>query len=122
MKKVFLVSLTIISSIVIFISCSKSSSADEDDPGGSNINCDGVPKSFAADVNPIIQTFCNQPNCHNAGSTNGPGPLIIYSDVFDARARIRPQIVAGLMPQNTTLTTAQKNIIICWIDSGAPNN
>jgi hypothetical protein len=26
------------------------------------------------------------------------------------------------MPQGPTLTTAQKNSIICWIDSGAPNN
>jgi hypothetical protein len=26
------------------------------------------------------------------------------------------------MPQGSTLTTAQKNSILCWIDSGAPNN
>jgi hypothetical protein len=116
MKKGFLVSFTIISSIVIFISCSKSNT---DEP---SINCEAVPKSFATDVNPIIQTFCNQPNCHNTGSTNGPGALTNYSEVFDARARIKPQVATGLMPQNTTLTTAQKNIIICWIDSGAPNN
>jgi hypothetical protein len=31
-------------------------------------------------------------------------------------------IVSGTMPQNATLTPAQKNSIICWIDSGAPNN
>jgi hypothetical protein len=31
-------------------------------------------------------------------------------------------VLSGLMPQNATLTTAQKNTIICWIDSGAPNN
>ena len=124
MKKVFLVFVTIIIPVVIFISCSKGGSTDEDDPGGGGptINCDGVPKSFSADVNPIIQTFCNQSNCHNTGSLNGPGPLTNYAQVFDARARIRPQIIAGLMPQNTTLTTAQKNSIVCWIDSGAPNN
>jgi hypothetical protein len=116
MKKVFLVSITIISSILIIVSCSKSKT---DEPSN---NCDAVPKSFATDVNPIIQTFCNQPNCHNTGSINGPGALTNYSEIFDARARIKPQIAAGLMPQNTTLTTAQKNIIICWIDSGAPNN
>jgi hypothetical protein len=123
MKKVLLVSITIISSVVIFVSCSKSSTGDDDnDPGQPTIDCNGVPKSFSTDVNPIIQTFCNQSNCHNAGSLNGPGPLTNYGQVFDARAQIRPQIIAGLMPQNTTLTTAQKNTIVCWIDSGAPNN
>jgi hypothetical protein len=26
------------------------------------------------------------------------------------------------MPQNTVLTTSQRNTIICWIESGAPGN
>jgi hypothetical protein len=26
------------------------------------------------------------------------------------------------MPKGSTLTTAQKNIIKCWVQSGAPNN
>ncbi|MEO5564017.1 MAG: hypothetical protein ABIR18_11295, partial [Chitinophagaceae bacterium] len=74
------------------------------------------------DVNPLIQTFCNQSNCHNTNSSNGPGALTNYAEVFSARSQIKAQVAAGLMPQNTTLTTAQKNTIICWIDSGAPNN
>jgi hypothetical protein len=123
MKKVILVSLTIICSLAFIIGCSKGSSSDsEGGGGGTTIDCTGVPKSFATDVNPIIQTFCNQANCHNVGSGNGPGPLTNYIEVFDARSRIRPQIIAGLMPQNTTLTAAQKNTIVCWIDAGAPNN
>jgi hypothetical protein len=124
MKKVILVAITITCSVVIFISCSKGGRSDDNNGGGgcTQIDCTNVPKSFATDVNPIIQTFCNQANCHNVGSGNGPGPLTKYIEVFDARARIRPQIIAGLMPQNTTLTTAQKNIIVCWIDAGAPNN
>jgi hypothetical protein len=123
MKKVILVSLTIICSLAFIIGCSKGSSSDsEGGGGGTTIDCTGVPKSFATDVNPIIQTYCNQANCHNVGSGNGPGPLTNYIEVFDARSRIRPQIIAGLMPQNTTLTAAQKNTIVCWIDAGAPNN
>lgn len=101
--------------IVVIVSCSKS-----DDPPASA--CDAVPKSFSADVNPLIQTFCNQAGCHATGSTNGPGPLTNYSQVFTHRVAIRGAVQSGLMPQNTTLTAAQKNIIICWIDSGAPNN
>jgi hypothetical protein len=26
------------------------------------------------------------------------------------------------MPQGSSLSTSQKNSILCWIDSGAPNN
>jgi hypothetical protein len=101
---------------IIFFSCSKSNPVNP-------VACDGVTnKTFAADVNPIIQTFCNQASCHNPGSVNGPGALTNYSEVFNARSAIRGQVQAGLMPQNTTLTTAQKNSIICWIDNGAPNN
>lgn len=102
------------------ISCSKSDDQPGSNPPGNA--CDGVPKTFSADVNPLVQTFCNQSGCHATGSTNGPGPLTNYSQVFNNRAAIREAVQSGIMPQNTTLTAAQKKIIICWIDSGAPNN
>jgi len=118
MKKSFALLSVIILSLAFIISCSKSSPA-VDTP----IDCSTVPnKDFAADVNPLIQSFCNQSGCHNVASVNGPGPLTNYTQVFNARASIRAQVAAGLMPQNTTLTKAQKSIIICWIDGGAPNN
>ena len=105
-------------SIVLLYSCSKSN----DDDGGSAVDCSSVPKSFATDVNPLIQTFCNQAGCHANGSSNGPGPLTNYAQVSAAKDLIRSAVQSGRMPQNTTLYTAQKNTIICWIDSGAPNN
>lgn len=118
MRKLSWISLAIFSILILFIACTKNNSATGPDPSV----CDGISKNFTADVNPLIQTFCNQSNCHNNGSTNGPGPLTNYTEVFNARTDIRGMVAAGLMPQNTTLTTAQKNTIICWIDSGAPNN
>lgn len=107
-------------SVALTISCSKSGSAIDD--GGTAIDCDGVSKNFVAEVNPIIQTFCNQTACHDAGSTNGPGPLTNYTQIFNARIQIREAVRSGTMPQNTTLSTAQRNTIICWIDGGAVNN
>jgi hypothetical protein len=103
--------------IIIILSCSKGKTGP--DPGVCNTV---TTKNFANDVNPIIQTFCNQAACHDPGSSNGPGQLTNYTEIFNARLAIKGQVQAGLMPQNTTLTTAQKNTIICWIDSGAPNN
>ena len=90
--------------------------------GGTTVNCTSVPKSFTTDVNPTIQNFCNLSGCHNSGSANGPGPLTNYTQVFNSRITIRAAISSGSMPQNATLSAAQKNSIMCWIDAGAQNN
>jgi hypothetical protein len=117
MKKMHLL-FPVFALLLLIMSCSKSSS-DTPAPG---ITCDGTVRSFATDVNPIIQTYCNQAGCHTNGSSNGPGPLTNYTQVFNARSAISGAVASGLMPQNATLSTAQKKAIVCWIDSGAPNN
>ncbi len=106
---------------ILFTSCSKSSS---DGGGGNNTsNCDGVPKSFSANVNPIMQATCaTGPGCHESGSFNGPGPLLTYTQIFNARISIKNAVNSGTMPKSGSLTSDQKKSIICWIDSGAPNN
>ena|SRR5688572_3580210 len=120
MKQALLVICIAILPVALIISCSKSGPGNDDD--GAATDCNAVSKKFATDVNPIIQAFCNQAACHNSGSTNGPGQLTNYTEVFNARIVIRQAVRSGLMPKNATLSTAQKNAIICWIDSGAPNN
>ena len=80
-------------------------------------------KSYATDVSPLIQTYCaTNSGCHASGSSNGPGALTTYAQVYNARSSIRTAVANGSMPQNSSLTSAQKNAIICWIDSGASNN
>jgi len=112
----------------VLLSCSKGGSSGGDNTagggggGGTTVNCSSVPKTFAIDVSPIIQNSCNMPSCHNAGSTNGPGPLTNYTQVFNSRITIRSAVLSGSMPKNATLSASQKNSIICWIDDGAPNN
>ncbi len=106
----------LITSFFIVLSCSKSGS-------GSSVDCSTVTnKAFAANIDPIIQSTCNIASCHATGSINGPGPLTNYSQVFAARSQVRAAISSGQMPQGSTLSQSQKNSIICWIDSGAPNN
>ena len=109
---------------VFTLSCSKGSSGNNPPGGGGGgtLDCSTVSKSFATDINPIIQGYCNAPGCHASGSTNGPGPLTNYTQVFNAKAAIRPAIASGLMPQGSSLCVSQKNSFLCWIDSGAPNN
>ena len=127
MKKGILVILAL---FLLIASCSKSGGdggggggTGGGGGGGTTIDCTGVASAFAANVNSIIQSTCaTDATCHGAGSANGPGPLLTYAQISGASALIKPAVASGIMPKVGTLTTAQKNSIICWINSGSPNN
>lgn len=121
MKKT-IVLIAIATSLVI--ACSKSKDATSNNQTGNTLDCSGVTaKTYATDVSPIIQSKCaTDGNCHGSGSSNGPGALTTYSAIFNARVSIRSAVASGAMPLTGSLTTAQKNSILCWIDSGAANN
>jgi hypothetical protein len=106
-----------VTSILVFLyACKKN-------PDISPIDCSGPAKSFATDVHPIIQASCAiNSGCHATGSNNGPGPLLNYSQVFNARSDIRSNVASGNMPLNGSLTATERNAILCWIDNGAVNN
>jgi len=115
--------VVLIVAIALF-ACSKSTdmTLNKNNNGGS-VNCTGAAKLFSTDVNPIIQSTCaTGSSCHGTGSINGPGELRTYSEIANAHAAIRSAILSGLMPKTGSLTNAQKNTIICWIDNGALNN
>ena len=114
MKKMMIPGICI---AIIVIACSKSNEVV------TTVDCSGEAKSFATDVRPVIQSSCTSSSgCHASGSTNGPGPLVTYQQVFNARLAIRAAVANGSMPQNSSLSAAQKNSIICWIDNGAISN
>ena len=106
--------------LVVFISaCGKENNGN----GNPNTDCsNNTTKSFNAHVFPIIQNTCAITNCHAAGSINGPGPLTNYNQISAVSSSIRAAVVSGTMPKNSSLTSAQKNSIICWIDAGSLNN
>jgi len=109
--------LLIASVFAVLYACSKSTDT------ATTVDCSGTAKSFSTDVNPIIQATCTtNSGCHGSGSNNGPGELLTYSEIFSSRSSIRSAVASGSMPKTGSLTTAQKNAIICWIDNGAPNN
>jgi hypothetical protein len=84
--------------------------------------CDGVTPSFVANVNPIIQSSCAIPDCHAAGSTNGPGALTSYSQIKNAAIAIQSAVVSRYMPKVGSLSRDQIKAINCWVKAGAPNN
>ena len=61
-------------------------------------------------------------DCHGTGSHSGPGELLTWPEIFNARLAMRSSIVSGAMPKEGSLTAAEKNTILCWIDNGAANN
>jgi hypothetical protein len=78
---------------------------------------------FSANVFPIIETKCaTTPDCHASGSTNAAGPLTNYTLIHNLAPVIRGQVVSGIMPKTGSLTSTELQTIVCWIDSGAPNN
>ena len=117
--------LLAISMLAFMASCSKSSDETNSTGGGggggsTTLDCSGPAKSFVTDVRPVMLASCG--SCHGAGSGNGPGALTTYTEIFNSRNIIRAAVISGNMPLNGTLTAAQKNAIVCWIDNGAPNN
>ncbi|WP_205509512.1 hypothetical protein [Longitalea arenae] len=85
-------------------------------------SCDGPTPSFAAVVNPIIETNCAIPDCHAPGSSNGPGALTSYAQIKNVAGEIKSAVVSRFMPKDRTLTESQIKAIRCWVDAGAPNN
>lgn len=74
-------------------------------------SCSGT-STYSADAKPVFQSKCV--SCHsNYGN---------YSQVVASKNSIRTTIINGSMPKGGSLTDAQKNAIICWIDAGAQNN
>lgn len=105
---------------LIFSQCSKDKNTNN---SNFTVDCSTVTnKAFAANISPLIQSRCAISGCHASGSGNGPGALTTYAQISAASSRIRTSVAAGTMPQGSSLSTAEKNSIVCWIDSGSPNN
>lgn len=73
--------------------------------------------SFIADVRPIINANCVQ--CHNGSQFPD---LRDYSKVSANSANVKSAVSNRRMPLGGSLTNAEINIIVSWIDSGALNN
>jgi hypothetical protein len=104
-------------SLFFIISCGSNDEPVEE------VACNGMTISYSTDVSPLISTNCaTTSSCHGVGSSNGPGPLTSYTPVFNNRNAISAAVKSGRMPKDHTLSSDQKNKIVCWIENGAANN
>lgn len=115
MKYLFYTCIPILA--ILYSSCKKSNSSASYTP-----ECTGTAPLYSSGVSPLIQSYCATSGCHASGSKNGPGALTTYDQVKNAASQIRSSVVDGSMPDKGTLSTEQKNTIVCWIDAGAANN
>lgn len=105
MKRVVIIFSVI---VVAVLSCKKKSTTTTETYAPT---CSGT-KSFNSDVFPLIKAKCWA--CH----TN----MADYNQVKALATQIKDNVVSGAMPKNDKLSSDQKDIIVCWIESGAPNN
>ena len=105
MRKVF---VGVLISFGLLTGCSKISNSN----GSYTPSCSGAIKSYKTDVAPLIRTYCS--GCHSNFST--------YANLSADRNNVSGMIESGSMPRGSGLSSAQKDAIICWISSGAPNN
>jgi hypothetical protein len=75
-------------------------------------DCSGAAKSYSLNVAPLMSSKCV--SCHSSYNS--------FTSVNNDKSGIRSSIVSGSMPKNGSMTVAEKNSVVCWIDSGAPNN
>jgi len=105
MKKILIIALI---SLGLWTGCTKVSNSNS----SYTPSCSGKVKSYKTDVSPIINAYCS--GCHSNFST--------YASLSADRNNVSGQIESGNMPRGESLSTTQKDAIICWISSGAPNN
>ena len=110
--------LSILLFSLILISCNKKKNSQQ----SYTPDCAGATPTFSASVSPLIISSCASSGCHSSGSTKGCGPLTNYSQIENSASAVRSSIISGSMPKGSSLTTEQKNRIICWIEAGAINN
>jgi hypothetical protein len=109
------VSVVLLSALVLL-----SAGCGEDD--GDRLTSDGPPTgtpTYTEDIEPLLQASCS---CHQpGGSKYADVPLDTYDKVFDRRERIKQRAgVEGTMPPAGALDAEARQLIITWVDEGAP--
>src|SRR5688572_32091021 len=101
-----IIGIVFLTTFVGFASCSEENIFEP--------TCTGLTPSFTADVQPIIASNCAISGCHTTGSSKGPGALTTYAQISGAKSSISTAIKNGSMPRNGSLTSEEKNQILCW--------
>lgn len=75
--------------------------------------------SFSQSIKPIIEENCAISGCHNGSQFPD---FRVFRNIQDNASRIKDQVVTRTMPQDGELSQDEIDLIVCWVDDGAPNN
>jgi hypothetical protein len=121
-KKVFLIGFSSLF-FLFYFSCTKEKGKPSSTSGVTQSFCDSLNVKFSTDINPLIQSNCALPGCHNATAAGGVDFTPGYSSIDTSR--IRARVLDGnpsFMPPGNPLPTIDRQKIECWLKAGAPNN
>jgi hypothetical protein len=113
--------------ILLAVACSKGNEAELSQGNGQA--CDTVNMKYSANVVPILESTCY--SCHSKGNTDGSGGISL-----DSYADLKQYVTSGQLAGNIVhapgfigmpygqpkMDNCDINIILAWINRGAPNN
>jgi uncharacterized membrane protein len=78
--------------------------------------------SYVNDIKPLIENRCD--HCHGPGGVKSDRDWTVYANVKTFAAAIKTRTANGSMPADMVggLPQAERDLIACWVDDGAPNN
>jgi hypothetical protein len=121
--------MTVVASVLMFATAAALVTAAQSGPAASATATASA--TFAKDVAPILQEKCQA--CHQVGSI-APMPLVTYDDARKFARSIKNKVAARLMPpwhidknigirefqNDRSLSDAQIDTIVRWVDGGSP--
>ena len=102
--------IVVFAAAVAFTACKKDSSA--------SLSCDSS-LSFSGTVQPVLVSKCATSGCHDGSRMTS---MATYTNAKNEAQSIKTSVENGSMPRGSSLSSAEKTAILCWIQNGTPNN
>ncbi len=114
MKQTIILLAFLASSAAVISSCKKTAATID------NTTCAAVDAKYSTNVKNIIATKCANPGCHTANYSQGD--FTTRAGVVAKLETCRTEVSSGSMPKGSSLTAAEKNALLCWLQGGGLDN
>jgi uncharacterized membrane protein len=112
---------TIILSALIFVAAATCITSCKKTPKVDAAICNALDTKWSTAVNTIVQTKCATKGCHD-GSAKG-GTFTTSQGMAANASDCLSEVSSKSMPKGgVTMTDAERNQVMCWLQDGAPAN
>jgi hypothetical protein len=107
-----------LAALIFVAACGTDATCPRDTPS----SCPMPAPSYATDVAPILETYCN--DCHSPTGQAPDRPLQTYAEVFSRRTTVLSEVAGCVMPPPDfpQPTEAERVTLLGWLACSAPNN